>query len=310
MAKVILAVSGGIDSMVMLDMFGSAKKYSSRDINVCASLSNYALTTEFIVAHFDHGIRENSQEDADFVRQRANDYGLSFVHMKSSLSCQASEESARRARYDFLMHVSAVNDHAEIFTAHHLDDMVESVAINLLRGTGWRGLAVLSRTGVRRPFLEPKLLQEFGYNFVKPLQKKDLWRYAGEHNLTFRDDQTNSSDEYLRNRVRHKTNIFCDSEQLFALRQEQLTLRTEISDILNALVQQVDGEWQRQWFQTLDPHIALELLRAATLKVGIKATRPQLESFRQAIINYSPGKYFNLPDDKLVQINKRVFCLR
>lgn len=309
MAKVILAVSGGIDSMVMLDLLGNAKNYSFGDINAYDNSSKNALMTEFIVAHFDHGIRPNSRQDADFVHRRANGYGLKFVGAKGDLDSQASEEEARKARYDFLMQVSSDNGGAEIYTAHHLDDLTESVAINLLRGTGWRGLAVLSRHGIRRPFLEPELLQQFGYDFAKPLSKTDLWRYAGEHDLTFREDQTNSSDEYLRNRVRHQMNNFDKLRQIFELWQRQVALRKTVDDALNTLLQQINGAWQRKWFQELDTSVALELLRTATLRAGIKATRPQLEDFRQAILNYSPGKYFNLPGDRLVQMSKHTFEL-
>lgn len=85
----------------------------------------------------------------------------------------------------------------EIWTAHHLDDLAESVIINLLRGTGWRGLAVFSQARIGRPLLNMTLTYE-------PLDRNAILEYAGKRRLTFREDQSNSSDEYLRNRVRRR----------------------------------------------------------------------------------------------------------
>ena len=67
--------------------------------------------------------------------------------------------------------------------------------------------------------------------------------------------------------------------------------------------------WQRTWFTKLDQNIALELLRAGTLRANISATRPQLENFRQAILTYAPGKYFNLPNNHLIKLTKTMFEL-
>lgn len=283
MAKIILAVSGGVDSVVMLDIF--ARKFPQE---------------ELIVAHFDHGIRENSKEDAEFVRRRASEYGIEAVIENAELEGKASEEKARKARYKFLRRV-AFEAGGEICTAHHLDDLVGSVAINLIRGTGWRGLAVLDATDIRRPFL--KDYSELG--FEKPPTKGDLLKYAGEHNLQFREDQTNSYDEYLRNRLYHQVNNFEDKMEIFALWQRQVKLRGEIDLLLTEILPK--GVWQREWFEKMDDITAIEILRAGLLKENLSATRPQLQDFLKAVREYAPGKYFNLPGDKLVRINRKDF---
>lgn len=314
MAKIILAVSGGIDSMTMLDMICRSNNYSSGDINFCQnsrvhSSAKSPKNAEIIVAHFDHGIRENSAQDADFVREKAADYGLRYIEGNGKLGANASEEIARKARYEFLTELSLTEGGAEIFTAHHLDDLTETIAINLLRGTGWRGLAPLNTPGVRRPFLELDLLAEMGYDYGLPLTKKDIFCYAAEQNLTFREDQTNSSDEYLRNRLRHQMNNFGQKVALFELWESQKILQKKVEQIVDSLLPKPGTAWVRQWFQGLDRLVALELLRAGIMRAGVRATRPQLEAFRQAILNYSPGKYFNLPGDHLVRLEKVFFQL-
>ncbi len=288
MAKIILAVSGGVDSMVMLDMICRSKQYSSHDI---------------IVAHFDHGMRENSAEDAEFVRRKAEEYGVKFYLGHGELGEETSEARARTVRYNFL---HSIDPFATVFTAHHLDDLVETVVINLSRGTGWRGLAVLDTPGIRRPFLETEM-------FYEPLDKAAILEYAAKRQLGFREDQSNSSDEYLRNRIRHQMNNFpMDLEQkmqIYDLWQRQKQLKSEIDQLVVSLLPGKNQPWQRAWFENLDTSLALELLRAGTLQAGVSATRPQLEDFRQAILNYAPGKHFNLPGDRLVKLNKRDFML-
>lgn len=263
---------------------------------------------EIVVAHFNHGIRENSGLDAEFVQVRAEEYGVEFRSDKAELGAGASEAEAREARYRFLTQV-ANEVGGEIWTAHHLDDLVETVAINFLRGTGWRGLAGLGREGVRRPFLEMEM-------FYEPMDRAAIFEYAAKRHLRFREDPSNSWDEYLRNRVRQELDNLLSFEQkleIYELWQEQLKARTEIDKIINAVLPE-DGKFERKWFRELDADesgrkVALEILRAAVIRASISATRPQLEDFRQAILNYGSGKSFNLPGDKLIRFGKEEFWL-
>lgn len=289
--KKVLAVSGGVDSMVMLDV--ACHRFAPGEI---------------VVAHFDHGIRKNSARDAEFVKARAEEYGVEFRSSKAELGAGASEAEAREARYKFLMQV-ANEVGGEIWTAHHLDDLVETVAINFLRGTGWRGLAGLGREGVRRPFLEAEL-------FYEPMDRAAIFEYAAKRHLRYREDPSNSWDEYLRNRVRRKVNNLLSFEQkleIYELWRKQLATRAEIDGIVNRILLE-DGRFERKWFRELDTDesgrkVALEVLRAATLRAGVSATRPQLEDFRQAILDYRSGKSFNLPGDKLIRLGKEEFWL-
>lgn len=288
MAKYILAVSGGVDSMVMLDMICRSDAYSSSDI---------------IVAHFDHGIRGNSHLDAEFVHKKASEYGVKFRLGEGHLREGADEATARAERYQFL---KEINPNATILTAHHLDDLLETIAINFIRGTGWRGLAVMDMPGVRRPLLETEILYE-------PMDKAAIMEYAAKRRLEFREDQTNSSDEYLRNRIRHQVNnAEVDFEQklaIYQLWQRQKELKKLIDKEIMDLLPAEGAAWRRSWFRELEPNLGLELLRAGTQRAGIHATRPQLEGLRQAILEYSPGKYYNLPGDVLIRIDKEEFVL-
>ena len=143
----------------------------------------------FVVAHFDHGIRPDSAEDRRHVQALAREYGLPFVYHTASLGPQASEAQAREARYGFLHQVREASGAGAIITAHHQDDLLETVILNLLRGTGRRGLSSLKSTDVvKRPLLH--------------VPKSELLRYASREGLRWCEDSTNADERYLRNYIR------------------------------------------------------------------------------------------------------------
>lgn len=271
----LLAISGGVDSACLLHM--------------------YKDDSEAIVAHFNHGTRPSSDDDERFVQELAKKYHKEFVVGRAKLGENVSEEKAREARYDFLRRV-ARDKKAKIYTAHHLDDLVESITINLIRGTGWRGLVPLDANDIKRPLIEN------GYD------KKKLLQYAAKNGLSFRQDPTNSEDNYLRNRVREKMLDFSGKIELLELYNTQKKIKQEVEDILREIVPS-DKVYQREWFKNLDQDIAVELLRYILKLENISLTRLQLVSFLDAIKTYAPEKYFNLPGDRLVKLHKTYFVL-
>lgn len=142
-----------------------------------------------VVAHFNHGIRSDSQADEELVASAAALHKLPFETGHGNLGAAASEESARRVRYGFLNEVQKKYDAKAIITAHHQDDLIETAIINLLRGTGRRGLiAISSNKNILRPLLN--------------YSKAQILKYARENDLEWRDDTTNQSQDYLRNYIR------------------------------------------------------------------------------------------------------------
>jgi len=281
--KKILAVSGGVDSMVLLHTFRNE--------------------SDVVVAHFDHGTRPSSKADAEFVRKIAKSYGLPFFLGSAKLGPNVSEEQARISRYEFFEDLARKLD-GEIYTAHHADDLIETIVINIIRGTGWRGLAPFSRQNVHRPFLEGET----------PLFRRDIYQYASRHELSFRFDPTNAEDKYLRNRVREKLmNLPFDVKlELIKIYHQMNNLRMEIdTEILEILAtySQKDGVYKygRTMFMNLEDATALEILRAILAREDISATRPQLHDFLKAIQNYSAGRKFNLPKDQFAKIGTREF---
>lgn len=167
----VLAVSGGVDSVSLLH---ALKEQPG---------------VKLVVAHYDHGIRADSRLDRQLVQTLAQKYGLPFVYYEGNLGSGASEAEARQARYDFLRHVQASAQAQAIITAHHQDDVIETAIINMLRGTGRKGLASLrSHRHLVRPLLT--------------VPKKDVLAYAKDQGLVWREDSTNQDTKLLRNYVR------------------------------------------------------------------------------------------------------------
>lgn len=278
----VLAISGGVDSMVMLDL-----------------MKRGFFVDELVVATFDHGTRTSAKADAEFVSKNCD---LRVYKGEAKLGAGVSEEEARKKRYEFLREV-AFRERGEIWTAHHLDDLVETVAINFLRGTGVRGLAALNAPGVRRPFLDE--------TFDEIFDKRKILKYAAEHEIVFRQDPTNVSDEYLRNRVRPKVLGMPWSEKmkLYVLWQKQKEIMREIDELIENIIPE-DLRFEREWFGEMPDEVAMEILRAALMRAGVSATRPQIADFLKAIREYQPGKKFNLPGDKLVRMGRKDFVLK
>ena len=273
--KYLIAVSGGVDSVVLLDML--AKKHKN-----------------ILVAHFDHGIREDSKEDAIFVRQLAVKYGVKFFTKREELGANASEEKARRARYKFLRELSE-KQNATIVTAHHLDDVVETIIINMVRGTGWRGLAVLNAEDIYRPLIN--------------LKKQEIINYAKQNNLKWREDSTNSLNVYMRNIVRHKIDLNNEQKnELQILHQEQIRLAEEIKSEVTSLLKSIknDNKISRYFINSIDQASAYEIIRELTKG---ELTPTQIDSVINAIKTQRNGTIFEASKNIKIHFTTRFFTL-
>ena len=268
MTKYLLAVSGGVDSMVLLDMVAT-NAGGFRDRHFAGA----GWMGDFVVAHYDHGIRgEESHADADFVRDKCRQYGVRLITAQGNLPPDTGEDKARRARYSFLGQVAKDEsaggaESVYIVTAHHQDDLLETIVMNLIRGTGWRGLTPMSRADVVRPLID--------------MTKADIVRYALEHDLDWREDKTNDSPEYWRNRLRAQVigRLLTERNKMLALCHGQRRLRVEIDNEVTRYIEQRVGcadnrpVMYRYDLIMLPADVAIEILRRLT-KGWL--TRPQL----------------------------------
>lgn len=249
-----VAVSGGVDSVVLLHLLAQTLDSSiveSSDSAYKTIPPSHHSTIQLLVAHFDHGIRPDSGQDRKFVARLAAAYGLPFETVEGKLGSRASEATARQARYAFLRTVARRHQARAIVTAHHQDDLIETAIINMLRGTGRKGLSALNeRDDIKRPLL--------------PATKQEILEYARAHQLTWSEDSTNQNEVYLRNYVRKHITANLDPaarKRLLTAIMAQGKVNPELDTLLvKQITNHGDKRLKRQWFAGLPHEVAREVM--------------------------------------------------
>ena len=217
----LLAISGGIDSMVMAHLCKEA------NLKVTWAHCNFSLRGK------------ESDIDEIFVKEKAEAFGVNCFSIRFATTQYATEHkvstqiAARELRYAWFRKLQEEYDFDYIFTAHHANDSLETFFINLLRGTGLKGLVGIPEKteNIFRPLL--------------PYSRKEIERYAKKHQITWREDQTNASTSYLRNKIRHQVVPWFEGENshfLTTFKQTQEHLKaseTLVEDYINLLKQEL-----------------------------------------------------------------------
>ncbi len=192
--KIAVAVSGGCDSMSLL--YYLQKNASLYGISVLA-------------INVEHGIRgQNSISDTEFVKNYCKNNSIKLITYSVDSIAKAKkeklslEQAARALRYECFQKAISSGECDKVATAHHSDDNTETMLFNIFRGTGLKGLTGIIRQredNIIRPFLN--------------ISRKDIEHFAKENNIPYVTDETNLSDEYTRNYVRH--NIIPEIKKIF-----------------------------------------------------------------------------------------------
>lgn len=291
--RYVVAVSGGVDSVALLHLLHAK--------NLAAAASGKPKS-KLIVAHFDHGIRPDSAEDRKLVQAMAKAYGLQFVYDEAKLGPNASEAAARLVRYKFLRSVQKASKSRAIITAHHQDDLIETAILNILRGSGRKGLTALSsRPSLLRPALH--------------IPKTALIDYAKDQGLIWHDDSTNSDPKYMRNYIRQYLLPKVDEQSKQNLRDIITKLQVQNFELdktlINMLHQQTKaGKIDRNWFNHL-PHSVAKEVMATWLRVHgwTQVNRRGLEKLVVAAKVAQPGKEFPLSKNHSLKVGAKYLAL-
>lgn len=176
-AKIIVAVSGGVDSVCLLHI-----------------LKN--LNYEVVLAHVNHHKRQSSDIEQNAMENLAKTMNIPYeIHHYYDDNIGNFHDKSHNARYSFFKQIADKYNTKFIATAHHLDDQAETILIKLLNGSNLYGYGGISN-----------LLIDEDYYITRPLlflTKDDLYNYANTNNLQYFEDESNKKDDYLRNRIRH-----------------------------------------------------------------------------------------------------------
>lgn len=235
---VIAAVSGGPDSMALLHMLLRMQSEGGSTV---------------VAAHLNHGLRAEAAEEEEFVKGYCNGAGINcYFHrvMVGEIAARegrSQEEVGRQCRYDFFDTISRELNGALIATAHHQDDRAEGVLLNLIRGTGIKGLrSIMASNGlIIRPLLA--------------LTRNEIMAYLQENNIPYCIDNSNYDRVYLRNRVRLDLLPYLESE-----------FNPGIVKGLNQLAElaAAENDWVERHCDKCWSYTALETDQGVTLRVN------------------------------------------
>jgi len=272
--RLIVAVSGGVDSVVLLHLL--VKNIDKNRV---------------IVGHVDHGMRENSGEDANFVEALSRQYGVEFHKTKLNLDKSASENTARQARYDYLFSLKEKTGSIAVLTAHHADDVVETIVMNVLRGTGRRGLSSLkNRETIMRPLLH--------------VTKQEIYLYQAENQLEYVEDETNMAIGYKRNWIRRvflpklrESDELVD-EKLIKIYEESKSSNNAIDALVEEVTSSIliDNLIDRQRFRRLPENVrrevVIQILRNFDVEM-MNISRGNIEAIDEFVCKALPAKRYN-----------------
>jgi len=277
---VLCAVSGGRDSMALLHLLTSM-----------AEAGGFAVAA----AHYNHHLRPTADRDEAFVRDWCCAHGVALtcgsgdVLARAKETGQSVEEAARSLRYAFLEETALALGASRIATAHHLQDNAETVLLNLLRGTGLRGLTGIPpvRGRIVRPLLET--------------DRGEIECYIVENDIPFVEDETNAETIYTRNRLRLElmpqleaflpgcTGRIAATASLLWEDEESLRRRAE------ALLPPAEGDNEISipvpLLQKQDEAIARRLVRLMAQRLGVSLSREQT----LAVLSLGSGGHMDLP---------------
>ena len=252
----VLGVSGGPDSMTMLDILLKVKQANQ-------------ISFDFVVAHVNHMIREEAKEDEAYVKNYCMKNNIQFygksidVQKIANTNKISTEEAGRNARYDFFDEVLQNINGNKIAIAHNKNDKVETMMMNALRGCGIQGL---------------KGIEPIRGKYIRPLiecERKEIEDYCKENNIEPRIDKTNFENVYTRNKIRNivipyiqqefNPNIIETMDRLSHLVTEQETyIQKQVADAYKEIVleEEIDSD---------NPYIVLDLKKFNVQEKVIKS---------------------------------------
>jgi len=188
--SLLLAISGGIDSMVLLDILNKLKP---------------KLNLKLFIAHVDHQTRISSKDDRDFVLKKAEEYGIQFFLENLEINNEQNfHDYAHKARYEFFYKIGKENKIDKIVLAHNANDLAETILMRLTRGSSFEGYrGILEETKYKTITVIRPMLK---------MSRNDIEVYQQSNLVAYQNDPSNESDDYTRNRFRHYIMPFLDQE--------------------------------------------------------------------------------------------------
>lgn len=298
----LLAISGGVDSVAMLAIFKACQQYFGYTLHV---------------AHFNHGIREESAAEEKLVQKICKRLDIPLTMDKGNTPLYAKEhkigleEAGRILRYAFFSALRQKEKNCILCTAHHANDLCEDMLMRLIRGTAWPQLAGM-------PYFDPerKLLRPLLYT-----SKQELSDFAEQLDFPFARDTSNTDLSFLRNRVREQIIPLLEKENpkfyqnILKLKQNAEYDETHFQNETNAVLTHLEQCGNKlavplAILQKNDKTIRLHTYRALLKKLGqghsVTATFEKLDT---AVMKNQGSSEFKFSNDARIRIQeKKLYC--
>ena len=248
--KIVLGVSGGPDSLFMLNILNNLKE---------------KLQIELVVAHINHMIREEADQEEEFVRQFCEKINIPFYSKRIEVEKYANnnklglEEAGRKIRYEFFEEICNTTGANKIAVAHNKNDKVETMIMHMLRGSGISGLqGIQAQTNnkIIRPIIE--------------IERKDIEKYCEEQDLKPRIDKSNFDNTYTRNKIRNVVIPYIQEE----FNPNFIETMTRLSEVITEenifLNKLTETEYSKILIQQQNKEIVLDLKKFNALDNIIK----------------------------------------
>lgn len=274
---IVVGVSGGIDSMVLLNVL-------------------YNLGYKLVIAHVNHNVRVESKDELIFVKDYANDKNIPFEStVLDKITNTNFQDEARKLRYEFFFDVARKYNATKIATAHHLDDLLETILMRISRGSniyGYGGIKPIIHYG--------------SVSIIRPLlcvTRSNIKEYQTANSIPFMEDGSNSKDKYTRNRYRHNIvpilveenpniyqNILRYSKQMY--QAFEYIRKSSIN-----LYMKNKGEINNEEFNSLDDAVKLDYISYILEQNDIPCSYNKIVQIKNMILSDSPNGYINISKD-------------
>lgn len=307
--KILLAISGGVDSIVLLELMQRAAEKDH---------------LKLAVAHVNHQLREESKEEAAFLKNYCQKKGIPYYYKEWTASDKFTntEAKARKFRYDFFTEIMLKGNYSSLLTAHHSDDQAETILMKLTRGSSLENLAGIKAV---QPFASGKLIRPFLI-----FSKEQLELFAKQKKLVYFEDSTNQSDKYVRNRLRHQVIPVLKQENPQFLQHihefsEQISLA---DDVIQSVIEPKYNRWVKKttigWSiqlaelkkekRSIQTFFLTALFQKSLIPKGITINRAQLEQILiilnqttpQLAVDLEQGWQFKKEYDTAYLVKKQV----
>ena len=271
---IVVGVSGGIDSMVLLNVL-------------------HNLGYKLVIAHVNHNVRVESKDELIFVKKYAEERNIVFEStVLDKIEGTNFQDEARRLRYEFFFNVANKYNATKIATAHHLDDLLETVLMRISRGSNLYGYG-----GIK------PIINYSNVSIIRPLlcvTRSEIKEYQKTNNIPFMEDASNSKDKYTRNRYRHNV-VPILLEENPSIYQNTLRYSKQIYLAFDFIRKQSkklysknNGEINNEEFLTYDDAVKLDFISYILEQKNITCSYNKIVMIKNMILNDQPNDFVNV----------------